>query len=480
MPQKRKRPDQEPAEPTFEGVPPPPIQSPTQAQPARKATRQTPVIPPKPPAHFLAPAQNGSAAPVSPSAVGTLQTQTHTASPEQQKSARKQASATRSQPQPTTRISPPVLRWAPPEQPGPTIKPPPAAMASIVTAKAAPPNRLQSDLVAPEITYHVPHAQQRPSALVRPHGPTAQPPRMFDRPSPLTITPVYPPRPPAPPPDRPPLRADRNIDKVVLGNICFRTWYPSYYGKEVLGDSSAHAHKGGSKDAGGKDQSGGKSSSRKDRDHPLVLERLYVCPSCFKYSKELVAWWGHVRVCGRRANIPGRKIYIHPQGRRKVLVPHDVRAPGNKRRRGEGNVRYVEEIVQDEGEWSIWEVDGETDGVSLHEMCTASHKRSTNLLLMADSYSSFARTYPSLPSSSSTTSQSFSMLRASTTSCSSIHPRPSRYRPAPLSVWPPHPPRPKNRRRHHRLRASSPRRKCPGTTITSLVSSSSRRGSARV
>jgi hypothetical protein len=28
-------------------------------------------------------------------------------------------------------------------------------------------------------------------------------------------------------------------------------------------------------------------------------------------------------------------------------------------------VRYTEEIVQDEGEWSIWEVDGEKDVVSL-------------------------------------------------------------------------------------------------------------------
>lgn len=186
----------------------------------------------------------------------------------------------------------------------------------------------------------------------------------------MTVTPVYPPKPPAMPSQQslPPPRADRTIDKVVFGNICFRTWYPSYYGKEVLGDASGNSGKGGSKDTGGKDHPGGKASSRKDRDHPPILERLHVCPSCFKYSKELVAWWGHVRMCERQAYVPGRKVYVHPRGRRKVLVPQDSKAPGAKKRRGDGGVRYVEEIVQDDGEWSIWEVDGEKDGVSLRSI----------------------------------------------------------------------------------------------------------------
>lgn len=254
---------------------------------------------------------------------------------------------------------PQVLRWAPPEVTGPTKPSHAAAMGSIATKY----NSRPSDLVAPEITYHVPqttHPAQRTSALVRPHGPTVQPPRLDRGPLPI-ITPVFPPRPPAPVPDRPPVRADRNIDKVVFGNICFRTWYPSYYGKEVLGDHSG-ATRGGSKD-GGKD-TGGKSASKKEREHHTMLERLYVCPHCFKYSKELVAWWGHVQVCEKLRYIPGRKIYIHPRGRRKILVPAENRGAGPKKRRGEGGVRYVEEIVQDEGEWSIWEVDGEKDGVS--------------------------------------------------------------------------------------------------------------------
>ncbi|CAH0026270.1 unnamed protein product [Clonostachys rhizophaga] len=235
-----------------------------------------------------------------------------------------------------------------------------------------------SDLVAPEISYHVPqHLPQQmtspfSSALVRPHGPP--PPVQQPRLPPAVVTPVPPPRiptqnpPPQPPPpptnpsaaaaNHQPPRADRNIDKVVLGDLCFRTWYPSYYGKELLGDPSATAPKpaGG---GGGKDD----KAAKKDRDHtPPMLNRLYVCPSCFKYSREIVAWWGHSKVCPLRGKVPGRKIYSHPRGRRTRLVPQGGRTSlGAKRRRGDGGVRYVEETVQDEGEWSIWEVDGEVD-----------------------------------------------------------------------------------------------------------------------
>lgn len=109
-----------------------------------------------------------------------------------------------------------------------------------------------------------------------------------------------------------------------------------------------------------------------------MLERLYVCPSCFKYAKELVAWWGHVKLCQQRAHIPGNKIYVHPKGRRTVYVPQDgSRGPGQKKRRGEGNIRYIEEVVQDEGEWSLWEVDGEKDVVSCRPCVSASFSGSS-------------------------------------------------------------------------------------------------------
>lgn len=94
-----------------------------------------------------------------------------------------------------------------------------------------------------------------------------------------------------------------------------------------------------------------------------VLERLYVCPSCFKYSKELVAWWGHVRVCHRKGQVPGRKIYVHPLSGDKPKAQQQ----GGKRKRGGagGEAPSTEETVEDKGEWSIWEVDGEQERVSL-------------------------------------------------------------------------------------------------------------------
>nr|RBQ90242.1 hypothetical protein FVER53263_04679 [Fusarium verticillioides] len=99
-------------------------------------------------------------------------------------------------------------------------------MAAMPPPRPIAAGRPPSDLVAPEITYHVPQSHtnsfHRTSALVRPHGPTAQPPRILERPPPPTVTPVHPPNLPVPPSVRPPLRADRNIDKVVLGNMCFK------------------------------------------------------------------------------------------------------------------------------------------------------------------------------------------------------------------------------------------------------------------
>lgn len=314
MPQKRKRP-QDPADPIV----------------TRRTTRHTPV---------QLPEQNHSSAP-------------RADEEHQAKRGRGRPPSIQPRPSETASKAPPLpnpqvlLQWAPSE--------------TQHSSQLNSPAMGSADLVAPEITYHVPqpHSQQphRTSSLVRPHGPSVQPPR-FDRTATASSdSPTMAPK----ALERPPPRADRNIDKVVLGNICFRTWYPSYYGKEVLGDSSGSA-RGGSHD-GGKDM-GGKSASRKDRHHQTMLERLYVCPCCFKYSKELVPWWGHVRVCEGRRHVPGRKVYVHPRGRRKVMVPYENKGHGPKKRRGDGGLRYVEEIVEDEGEWSIWEVDGEKDGVS--------------------------------------------------------------------------------------------------------------------
>ncbi|KAB5526365.1 acyl-CoA N-acyltransferase [Coniochaeta sp. 2T2.1] len=172
--------------------------------------------------------------------------------------------------------------------------------------------------------------------------------------------------------------SDRNIDKVVLGDICFRAWYPSYYGKEVLGwdnshhhhsqqaahydnaTSSSHSH-AGSKDGGAV----GATKEGHARKPPPMLDRLCVCPCCFKYSTELVKWWEHVQICEARGFVPGRKIYTHPRGSRTVSRPVDgggkMMGKAGGGRKGSMVGKMVEEVVKDEGEWSIWEVDGEKD-----------------------------------------------------------------------------------------------------------------------
>ncbi|KAI8626253.1 acyl-CoA N-acyltransferase [Xylariaceae sp. FL1651] len=153
-------------------------------------------------------------------------------------------------------------------------------------------------------------------------------------------------------------RSDRNIDKVVFGNICFKAWYPSYYGKEVLGDVSGNAGAGNAKIGGGK------------RDPP-ILDRLYVCPCCFKYSKEMVPVWKHIQFCEKSAFIPGKKIYTHPRSSRTARVPQmdlaatdaAATAKGKEKQGTDEDDQAVEGVVDNQGEWSVWEVDGEEAGL---------------------------------------------------------------------------------------------------------------------
>ncbi|KAG6018171.1 hypothetical protein E4U41_004024 [Claviceps citrina] len=360
---------------------------------SRRATRQTPVLPPRPGTTWT----TTSAAPRTPAAaaattgsspVANASSQLQTPVPIPTPPGVPAAARGRGRPQTAarprlttsaavqTRVPVPVVRPASPSS---------AAAAGQSMSGASPRENVgPADVVAgpDSITCHnVP--QPPPPAPPGRRAPAALPPRLHHRPAPPVVTPVLPPKPPTlAVNDRGPPRADRNIDKVVLGNLCFRTWYPSYYGKEVLGGDGAlgHVRRGsgsgsgrgsgsGNRDAG-QDTSGGgggNKHSRRDRDaQPAMLERLYVCPSCFKYAKELVAWRGHVRICERSGSVPGKKIYTHPRGRRRVLVAHEggKGSGGAKRRRGgDGGARYTEEIVQDEGEWSIWEVDGEKNGL---------------------------------------------------------------------------------------------------------------------
>ncbi|KAI1370536.1 acyl-CoA N-acyltransferase [Hypoxylon crocopeplum] len=176
---------------------------------------------------------------------------------------------------------------------------------------------------------------------------------------------------PKPPPTP---RSDRNVDKVVLGSIWFRAWYPSYYGKEVLGDAS------GNNNAGAKDETaGGKmgkiGGGKRAGLPPPLLEQLYVCPWCFKYSREMAPWWKHVGCCERTFEMPGTKVYTHPKGSRvkSVKIPAatasvpDVGGKGKGKKKGDTVAgagvppTAAVEVVTDEGEWSVWEVDGEKD-----------------------------------------------------------------------------------------------------------------------
>lgn len=145
---------------------------------------------------------------------------------------------------------------------------------------------------------------------------------------------------------------DRNIDKVFLGNICFRAWFPSYYPKEVLADTAGNA---GEHPARGV----GKLGGGKNAAPPPILERLLVCPCCFKYSRELPTWWDHIRYCERRAYVPGRKVYTHP--RAGVRQPK-TNAMKHDHEEAQGDAGSAG--LEDGGEWSVWEVDGEKDGVS--------------------------------------------------------------------------------------------------------------------
>lgn len=186
MPQKRKRAEQDPADSDSQSasistsalkLKPKPTSSDPQTKPtvARRATRQTPVLPP------ASSARTETAVPP-PSIPTLLSSSPNTTSPDQK---RNRAPITRSRPskaqsstaaqdqaQSQSQISPPVLRWAPLEQPGPAKRPPSATMTAVPPPRPTTAGRPLSDLVAPEITYHVPHSHtnslQRPSALVRP------------------------------------------------------------------------------------------------------------------------------------------------------------------------------------------------------------------------------------------------------------------------------------------------------------------------
>jgi hypothetical protein len=99
---------------------------------------------------------------------------------------------------------------------------------------------------------------------------------------------------------------ERNIDNVVFGDVMFKSWYPSWYPKEIIGEKALTGDGKG-----------------------IVVQTLYVCKRCFAYSKVAEDWVRHLRVCEK--GVPGKSVYVHGAG---------------------------------QGVWSVWEVDGGVDTVS--------------------------------------------------------------------------------------------------------------------
>ena len=55
--------------------------------------------------------------------------------------------------------------------------------------------------------------------------------------------------------------ANQTVNHVVLGDVLFKTWYPSYYPDELVGKE---------------------------------VDRLYICQWCFKYSREVIPYLDHL------------------------------------------------------------------------------------------------------------------------------------------------------------------------------------------
>lgn len=119
----------------------------------------------------------------------------------------------------------------------------------------------------------------------------------------------------------PPSRASNlKIQHVILGDVLFKTWYPSYYPEELVG-----------------------------RD----LDRLYVCQWCFKYCPDLVPFLAH------RVRIPtsGFEGSDADHGQQKLCHARGASPPG--------------QLIYSRDDYAIYEVDGEE-----HQVCpgTASQR----------------------------------------------------------------------------------------------------------
>ncbi|KAK5075912.1 SAS complex subunit [Exophiala xenobiotica] len=80
----------------------------------------------------------------------------------------------------------------------------------------------------------------------------------------------------------------RNIDKVVLGNLLFDTWYFSPYPETVIFGLDYHSSKALS--------NGEQRNGHHEKLVSPVLPKLHVCPYCFKYGTSPVDYVSHLQV----------------------------------------------------------------------------------------------------------------------------------------------------------------------------------------
>jgi hypothetical protein len=105
----------------------------------------------------------------------------------------------------------------------------------------------------------------------------------------------------------------RNVLNVVLGNLRFPAWYPSFYPEDLVGKE---------------------------------CKDLYVCQRCFSYSKELAPYLSH-RVCCHAGPVPPHRADVRWQ---KLCPAKDEELPGR--------------LIYAKAPYAIYEVDGEENKAS--------------------------------------------------------------------------------------------------------------------
>ena len=102
---------------------------------------------------------------------------------------------------------------------------------------------------------------------------------------------------------------ERNILKVVLGNLLFETCYPSLYPEEALyhdttittnnnnnndDDDDDDNNHDDNDDGHGHQRGEARAGPNAHTSQRPPLDRLYVCPWCFRYGRELMPYLTHM------------------------------------------------------------------------------------------------------------------------------------------------------------------------------------------